>query len=476
MNKKTGGIIALILAVQLFLLANLQFTAWPEMLSYPYLKNSGFALYKDMIHPYPPILTTILGGLYKIFGYRLEVLQFFTWGLSLLSTVVIYALVKTLTKKEWTALSGATTYAIFQPHLEGNMMWFDNAMVTPVLAGLLFTIHFLDKKKTQYLVLAGICLSFAGFIKQTGGLFYLATFLFLLFQKPKLKDLALYLATPFIFAAPLFLNLLLNNAVMGFLNWVVFYPTLYWSKFPNYVQLSVSKSTLLTIGLLTLTPLSLLLKNKGIKDKKTLLLGLFMLVGLIGIYPRFSFFHFQPALGIAIAAIGYALGSVKKTWGIMFISSLVLLAVHTSYKQQIEWGKEPRFLEKAEYGFAKDLQKQAPSGKLFLQGIHSGSYALSGTLPPKPWGDNFAWYFEIPGVQEDFIEKWKQNPPEAVVWKTPDPGNWHDLGTYQPAKIVNWISENYTPDKELRPGIWVWRRRTFATSTGEQLVVSEVEP
>lgn len=467
MNRKTTGIITLILAIQLFLLSNLQFTAWPEMLSYPYLRNSGFILYKDMIHPYPPMLTIALANLYKIFGYRLEALQFFTWGLSLLATVVIFVLVKTLTKKEWAALSGAIAYAIFQPHLEGNMMWFDNAIVVPVLTGLLFTTYFLDIKKTKYLFLAGVCLSFAGFIKQTGGLFYLATFLFLLFQKPKFKSLALYLATPLIFAAPLFLNLLMNNMVMSFLNWVIFYPAFYWGKFPGYVQLSASKSALLTISLLTLLPLLLLFKNRGIKDKKNLLLALFMLIGLVGIYPRFSFFHFQPALGVAVVGVGYALGSATKAWRIVLISSLVLLAIHTSYKGQIEWRREPRFLGKAEYSFAKDLQNLTPSGKLFLQGVHSTDYVLSGTLPPKPWGDNFAWYFEIPQVQEEFIEKWEQNPPEAVVWKTPSPGNIYDLGTYQPAKIVNWISENYTRGEQLRPGVWVWRKRTFATNVSK---------
>ena len=72
--------------------------------------------------------------------------------------------------------------------------------------------------------------------------------------------------------------------------------------------------------------------------------------------------------------------------------------------------------------------------------------------------DNFGWYLEIPGVQEEIITRWEGNPPDTVIWRTPSKGNWHDLGTYQPAKIVNWISENYMKEKELQPEIWVWRK------------------
>ena len=80
-----------------------------------------------------------------------------------------------------------------------------------------------------------------------------------------------------------------------------------------------------------------------------------------------------------------------------------------------------------------------PEEKIYLLGLHSGLYVLSGRLTPKPWTDNFAWYLEIPGIQEEILNRWDSNKPEAVFTNNIQAGNWYDLGTYRPQKIVDWI-------------------------------------
>jgi len=129
-----------LLGIHLFFLIILRFTAWPEMVSYPYLLNNGFKLYTDFIHPYPPALTLALAGIYKTFGYNLQALKVFTWLIILANDILIFAIVKKLTKDSLFAFVSVGFYVIFQPLLEGNQLWFDLAIVPPLLLGVLFLL------------------------------------------------------------------------------------------------------------------------------------------------------------------------------------------------------------------------------------------------------------------------------------------------------------------------------------------------
>jgi hypothetical protein len=48
---------------------------------------------------------------------------------------------------------------------------------------------------------------------------------------------------------------------------------------------------------------------------------------------------------------------------------------------------------------------------------------------------------EIPGVQEEIIKRWENNKPKIVFTNNVAEGNWYDLGTYRPQKIVDWIKK-----------------------------------
>src|SRR3989344_9384315 len=97
-------LLVLLLLGHLFFLGNMQFTAWPEMLSYPYLVNNGFKLYSDLVHPYPPLLTYILAVLFRVFGVKLIVLKIFTWLLLLINDVLIFKIVGKLARNTFLSL------------------------------------------------------------------------------------------------------------------------------------------------------------------------------------------------------------------------------------------------------------------------------------------------------------------------------------------------------------------------------------
>jgi len=105
-----------------------------------------------------------------------------------------------------------------------------------------------------------------------------------------------------------------------------------------------------------------------------------------------------------------------------------------------DWQKEARFWGKEEIKAAEIITNNTqPDDLVYLLGPQSGLYVFSGRLPPKPWTDNYVWYLEIPGIQEGIIKMWKENKPEIVFTNNIQAGNWYDLGTYRPQKIVDWI-------------------------------------
>ncbi len=441
----------LFLGLHLLILSQFQFTAWPEMVSFPYLINHGFVIYRDMAHAYPPFLVSVLAVLYKIFGYKILVLQIFGWGFILTSDILIFLIVKKLTRKLNFALYSLIFYVFAQPILEGNMVWPDLAMV-PFL---LLTFLLLSRRKYLF---AGIAVGLACLTKQTGSLYVVLGVLYIVYSEKNLRSVVAFLAPSIVMFVLLLFRLLTNGALEDFLNWVIIYPSRYWTKFPGYVQLNLSLRENLNLLVLFL-PLSYLIfsaKRKIFVDKYFLLLFIFLICGVIGVYPRFSFFHFQPALAFLVILCVYLFSKTKLKIYFLFLIPIFVLIVNFKSLEL----KGNRFWESSDLVLAKTIQNETPSGKpIYLLGLNSSLYAFSDRLPNKPWLDNFGWYLEIPGVQEKVIKGFEKNPPSVIFWLRPEGGNWYDIGTYQPKRISDWIEKNYNMKKEIQKGVWEWVKK-----------------
>lgn len=455
-------ILLILLGVQLFLLVNLQFTAWPEMLSYPYLHNEGFLLYKDMIHPYPPLLTMFLSLAYKVFGYNLLVVKTIAWLIILSSTLLLYFIVNYLTKNKLLALFTTAFYVLFQPFFEGNMLWFDMAIIPPVLLGTYLVLRWVQKEQDNYLFWASFFLSIAALIKQTAGLFLLVLFSYLLVRRVKLVGIAKLFIPPVFLLVPLIIRLIQEKALQDFINWTILYPLGEWGNIPGYVQMFLSGRQMLVIAILTTPILAInIVRRKSFSDPSSLFLMLFLGVSLVMVYPRFSYFHFQ----LALAFIVLNLSLLAKIWNVkraaLFFGGITLLLVPFVQRPLLatDWQKEARFYGLKDTDLARQIADVTNSrDKVFLFGLHSGLYVLADRLPSKRWTDNFAWYLEIPGVQEEVLSRWEINPPNVIFWRQPDKGNWFDLGAYQPQRIVEYINNHYNFEGELVPGVQTWRR------------------
>lgn len=448
----------LLLLIHLAILSRLAFTAWPEMLSYPYLFLNGFTFYKDFIMPYPPALPLFLSGIYSLFGITPEVLKIITWLIVISGDILLFLILRKILKSRLLALPFLAVYIILQSFFEGNMLWFDFATVAPLLAAFLFIIKWLENEKLNNLFWAGFFLGLAVLVKQTAGIYLLGAGGFLLFRAG-FKELKALSVGCLVVVIPLFVYLAITATFIPFFNWVLLYPLTEWSKFPGYVDFAVPKRYMLAV-LLLIAPLLLAFTNrKMFTDKHFLLTFLFLAAAAIAVYPRFSFFHLQPAVAFVVILSAMVFFNLHKKIQkaqlvLMFLSAAIILKI----VYPVNLGEPVRFYGDNEKRISREISYFSEQ-KIYLLGLNSSLYVFSKTLPPKNWSDNFGWYLEINGVQEWVVEGLEKDPPEKILWRAPLHGLWYKPGVYQPEKVVNYINLHYDKDREIEQGLSLWTRK-----------------
>ncbi|KKQ95703.1 MAG: GPI mannosyltransferase 1 [Candidatus Woesebacteria bacterium GW2011_GWB1_43_14] len=391
--------------------------------------------------PYPPLLIWTLQIIYALFGYNVWVVKVFSWVLILTSDVLIFQITKIITKNEKYALFSLLVYVLLEPFLEGNMIWFDNVVVLPILGGFFFLLQKSYRK-------AGLMLGISALIKQTTGIYLIFSVCYLAVNK-NYRSIHKLLLFPFILGVFLLVWLISTGSLDWFLNWLIIFPSTKWESFPGYVQFIFTNFNKEVLFFLFLPALFL-------RDK---LLWFFLIGGLVAIYPRFSFFHFQSEL--AILTISYGLILSKSKYKTLFLPIILAVLLIIRQTVSLDWRKETKFFGRSDLVVAGLITTEVPEGNsVYLLGLDSSLYALSDRLPPKPWFDNFGWYLEIEGVQDEILKHWQEDQPNYIIWRTPSRGNWFDLGVYQPRKITNWIELYYTKDKEISSGIFLWKKRS----------------
>lgn len=447
-----------IFILHILILNQLTFTAWPEMLSYPYLLSNNFTLYKDFVMPYPPLLPTVLALIFKL-GFSPLVLKYFTWGILLLSDLLLFIILQKLIKNQLFIYIWLTLFIILQSVLEGNMMWFEIALLPFLLGGFLLLTKWLESPKLKYLFGVGILLALAVLVKQTTGLYFggvlVSLFLLKKFNRQNLQALLLGFLLP---TTPFLIYLLVNNSLGDFLLWNVYYPLHDWSRFPGYGGVQMTQRQIFVTSFLFLPLVLIFLKNQLIQNKFFLLIGIFLITSLLIVYPRLSFFHLQPALVFLIISLSLTIHNLTKfkMTTLSVVMMVYLLIAWISYQPKRE---EIRFYNSSEIAWSNFLnQNLEPQEKVYLLGLNSSLYVYSGRLPPKGWLDNFGWYMEIPGVQDKFITNLSVDPPKLILRKIPTNGNWFDLSVYQPQKVVEYIELNYTKIKQMGE-VEVWQRK-----------------
>jgi hypothetical protein len=201
-----------------------------------------------------------------------------------------------------------------------------------------------------------------------------------------------------------------------------------------------------------------LLKARILKDKVFLLITALLISSIVAIYPRFNYMHAQPVFAISFIGFAFILSNLKRTWYLVSIWAVSLLIIYPAFNYSLV--KSTRFYEEEDQKVISMVSALSTKDeKVFLVGLTSSTYVFADRLPPKPWADNFGWFWEVPGEADQILTRFAGTPPDKIFYKIPERGSWFDLGVYRPQKLVNYMNQYYYRDSEPIGGIELWKRK-----------------
>lgn len=448
-TRKTIIIVSSLILTHLVLLIFLRFTAWPEMLLWPYLSLKGWLPYENIILPYTPGLFIFMDWAGRILGVSVISLKLLSWTLFIITDLVVFFVAKKIFKDNSIAILSLLFFVIWQPFFEGNGLWYDH-----VLAPLaILTFYFLLRGKYE---LAGIFFGLALSIKQTT--FFLVPPLLLTFlvsSRLSIKNIFRFIAgfiIPLIFC---FIYLYLNNLLPEFYKWAIQYGIFYLPKASGQILLPTLKQFLAVMvpygGMLVMILLFFLKKTD--QENKTVLFSLFAWTtfGALGIYPRWEYFHFQPSLPFLALISGYVLNQIRQRPLNRLLLLLLIFLIAGTFRFQarfygLNWQKPDRFLNQEVIQLAGWIKENTSKReKIYLLNVWDHVYVLSGTLPATdPWVPPLPWYFRYPGIEEKVVLDLQFVRPSLVIQ---EPYAEKGLGSYKRLLIDEFVQKNYKQTK-----------------------------
>ena len=379
-----------LLFIHLLLLVVTRFTAWPEMLFWPYLILKGWLPYRDIGIAHSPLLVLALTGFYKISGVGILQQQVFSRGLALLTDVVIFFVLKRLFNPK-TALLALFFYIFFQVYYDGNGIWFDHALTIFPIA-----IFYFLTSKNYFLV--GIFWALAFFTKQTAFWFLLP----ILLARPGRAFIKGVLFVTGLF----FLVLLVGGFQNDYLDWTIGFGV---GTLPGLA----GKLSSLSLLFASLFPYIIFLPLFLKKEKQAFSLLIWSIVAAMGTLPRFELFHFQPAL--PFLSLAFALSLKKPTWLTFLIILTTSVLVGRGLAKNLF--KQVRFQEDRDKEVVKVVGDLTESGEfIFVTNYWDNLYPLTGTLPAThPFIPQLTQYLSQPGFEDENVTDLTTNPPKVVV-------------------------------------------------------------
>lgn len=373
----------------------LNYTAWPEMLAWPYLMLQGWLPYKDIAIAHNPLMLLDLTIFFKLFGVGILQLKIYTWIVILINTALLYL----VSKKYWDkkiAYFSCLLYLLLVVIYEGNGLWFDLAL-TPFA----MLLYYLLRQKSY--LWAGIVFVLGYLTKQTFIYFTIPVILFLLKDKIKMiANVKKLIIGGLVIFVPFVLILYLLGIVDDYYKWAVEFGIFYLPKAEGQISLPNIRQFVFAMS-----PFLFLLFTNNY------FLIIFTLVGLLGVYPRWELFHFQPALPfLAIAITTFLLDEKFKRIPKYILFVFLLLFLTIGIKRQV--GTTTRFYEEDVIKITQKV-KDSKIESLYVINYWDNLYALTDTLPPKPLIPYIPWYLSYNNNVDLLISNLKKEMVDAIV-------------------------------------------------------------
>jgi hypothetical protein len=400
----------------------------------------GWLPYTDIAIAHTPLMLVKLAVFFKIFGVGILQLKIFTWTLVLLLDILVFW----VSKKLWgvkTAIVAVGFFTFWQIFFEGNGLWFDLFMGVAALVSFYFA-------KSKRFIWAGIFWALAFISKQTAVWFLFPIGFTLLKNIKELKKFVLGILWIII---PSTLIIWKMGILPDFYKWAIDFGIFVLPKAQGQVQLPDLKNLAIS-----LFPFTVFLPLFVMKRKESLSLFLWSLAGMMGAYPRFEYFHFQPAL--PYLAIGSSLVFIgnwhKKEIAKVFIPIYVIgsLYLFGGFFMR-NFGEGTRFFETDVSDVSGYVKSNTAKGdKIFVLNYWDNVYALSETLPATVfWIPQLSWYMERPGVQDRIVADLKNTKPAIIIL---NPYSKVGLSAYKP-NLVNDFVENHYKIKTTVDGLQI---------------------
>lgn len=363
----------------------LEFTAWPEMLAWPYLMLQGWLPYRDIAIAHNPLLLLDLLVFFKIFGIGIIQLKIYTWILIAINVYLTYFISNKFWNKK-VALVSSFLYLVLCIVYQGNGLWFDLALTPFALLLYLFL------KQKNYLW-SGIIFALGFLTKQTFIYFLIPLILIKINWK---KFILGTLLIGSIFVAMLFGFGILDD----FYIWAIQFGIFYLPKAEGQILLPTLKQFLFAIA-----PFGILVFDVSLLP--------WIIAGIMGVYPRWELFHFQPALPFLSIAISTLIYSNKSKYYKIIVSLFAVCYLLIGLNRQ--FGNNTRFYE-------PDVQKvqqsiiQNNDSTIYVVNYWDNIYTLTNTLPAtKPLIPYIPWYLNYKNSREKILNDLKIKMPEAII-------------------------------------------------------------
>lgn len=442
-----GWSFLLIATLHIFILTKLQFFPYPELFVYPYLTNNGLLPYSQIMDQHFPGLMFLPINLDNL-GMKDEVsARIWLIALVTISQILLFFVTKNIFKSVGLGLLASLVYLIWQPFLEGWVLWINTFLPIIYLGTFYFCYKFLeDRQKNEasvlksprsanwrmllfdrfirglkvirfsqsanrYLVIIGLLLGVAVVFKQVALPLSGLVFLLLWYYKRNFSTL-MYFCLGFLPPVLLMLGYLFSIGVFeDFWYWTVLFNLTTYAKyggkepfFSGFVRVIGIYSPILLLPFL--------------KDKKlSLLLLVFILGGMSGVWHRFDFVHFQPSLPFVILATVAIANKFYKSLvgklGIVFYLVVVCLWLVTFYKGHL--GDRVLFFDNDTKKISQKIQGLTdPGEEIFIFGAVPHLYQMSQTIPAgRVFVFQFPWFFLE--AEEDIYQGLVTSQPNIVV-------------------------------------------------------------
>jgi hypothetical protein len=331
------------------------------------------------------------------------------------------------------------SFIILQIFFDGNGLWFDLLLVPFSIL-----VFYLVSKKNYFWT--GIVWAAMLLTKQTAVWFLIPIGLALV-QNFKLKkisqihwqDLKKFIFGVLVVVVSFILILWMFGILPYFYRWAINFGIFVLPNAQGQIQFPDLKN-LLVAGF----PFAVFIPFLLNKKYRNLNLLVWVIAGAMGAYPRFEYFHIQPALPFLAIVLAIVIIKIKKEGMVKIFLTFYLLGsayLFANYFMR-NWKEGTRFLESdvvSAVAYVKNSTRE--NEKIFVLNWWDNIYPLTGTLPATdPWVPQLSWYQNLPGVQEAEIENLKTVKPKFILFKEYEQTG---LAAYKPQSVYEYVVKNY---------------------------------